>query len=142
MRAVVADDHEVVRRGVRAPRVAPGLDGLRRGLRRPRGGPAAQELRPDVVVLDLTMPEMNGLEAIREIRASVPDTEVIPLTVHDSDQLLDQAPQRRRAGVRAEGRRRPSPSRRDRRARAAPLVVHLSRMVERVDGEPRSGTRP
>jgi DNA-binding NarL/FixJ family response regulator len=43
------------------------------------------------VVLDLTMPEMNGLEATRVIRSTVPGTEVILLTVHDSDQLLDQA---------------------------------------------------
>ncbi len=92
MRAIVADDHEVVRRGVRAlveshpgwtvcGEASNGRDAVR----------LAQELHPDVVVLDVAMPEMNGLEATREIRSSVPGTEVVLLTVHDSDQLLDQA---------------------------------------------------
>lgn len=92
MRAIVADDHEVVRRGVRSlieshpgwtvcGEAADGREAVR----------LAQELLPDLVVLDLTMPEMNGLEAIRAIRSAVPGTEVILLTVHDSDQLLDEA---------------------------------------------------
>jgi DNA-binding NarL/FixJ family response regulator len=92
MRAIVADDHEVVRRGVRAlVESHPGWTVCGEAANGREAVRLAQELRPDLVVLDVTMPEMNGLEATRAIRSSVPGTEVILLTVHDSDQLLDQA---------------------------------------------------
>lgn len=92
MRAIVADDHEVVRRGVRAlVESHPGWTVCGEAANGREAVRLAQELHPDLVVLDVTMPEMNGLEATRAIRSSVPGAEVILLTVHDSDQLLDQA---------------------------------------------------
>ena len=54
-------------------------------------------LHPDVVILDLQMPVMNGLEAAREIRAVAPGTEMIMFTMHSSEQLLKEA---RAAGIR------------------------------------------
>ncbi|MGC2331396.1 MAG: response regulator transcription factor [Candidatus Acidiferrales bacterium] len=54
-------------------------------------------LRPDVVILDLQMPVMNGLEAVREIRAVAPSTEMIMFTMHNTEQLLKDA---RAAGIR------------------------------------------
>ena len=45
----------------------------------------AQELRPDIVLLDLAMPRVNGLEALRQIKAERPETKVIIITVHDED---------------------------------------------------------
>ena len=45
----------------------------------------AQELRPDIVLLDLTMPQVNGLEALRRIKVERPDTKVIIVTVHSED---------------------------------------------------------
>lgn len=48
----------------------------------------AKELEPDVVILDVSMPELNGVEATREIVRSCPKTEVLVLTVHDSDSLI------------------------------------------------------
>jgi len=51
----------------------------------------ARELRPNVVVLDVGMPELNGLEAARQIRRALPDTEVLILTMHDSERLAREA---------------------------------------------------
>ena len=45
----------------------------------------AQELQPDIVLLDLAMPRVNGLEALRQIKAERPETKVIMMTVHDED---------------------------------------------------------
>jgi len=45
----------------------------------------AQELQPDIVLLDLVMPRVNGLEALRRIKAERPETKVIIVTVHDED---------------------------------------------------------
>lgn len=50
----------------------------------------ADELEPDIVVLDISMPELNGLDAARQILADHPDTEVLILTMHDSEELIKQ----------------------------------------------------
>jgi DNA-binding NarL/FixJ family response regulator len=88
IRILIADDHEVVRQGVRAvvegqPRwVVCGEAGTGR-----EAVAKAVELRPDIVVLDLSMPGLNGLEATRQIRRLVP-AKVLILTVHESDQMV------------------------------------------------------
>ena len=48
---------------------------------------AASELKPDIVIMDISMPELNGLEATRQIVKLVPETEVLVLTVHDSREI-------------------------------------------------------
>jgi two-component system, NarL family, nitrate/nitrite response regulator NarL len=57
----------------------------------------AQELKPDLIVLDITMPEMNGLDAARHIRDVVPEALILILSVHKSRQLMEEA---RKVGVR------------------------------------------
>ncbi len=51
----------------------------------------ARELQPDVVIMDITMPEMNGLEATPEIKKALPAAEVLIFTQHDSTQMVRQA---------------------------------------------------
>ncbi len=88
-RILVADDHEVVRRGLCAllqaqpdweicGEAADGREALEK----------AQKLRPDVVILDIGMPSLNGLEATRQILKLNPQTRILILTLHDSDQVV------------------------------------------------------
>ena len=92
IRVLLADDHTIVREGVRLcleafgdiSVVAEAEDGQ-------EAVQLAVQLRPDVAVVDLTMPRLNGVEAIRQIRRDVPDTEVVVLSVHDSEAYVVQA---------------------------------------------------
>jgi len=88
IRILIADDHEVVRQGLRALLEAePGFEvcgEVRDGREAVR---ETYRLRPDVVVLDFSLPGLNGLEVTRQIRKALPATEVLVLTAHDSEQL-------------------------------------------------------
>jgi len=90
VRLLIADDHEVVRRGVRA--VLEGQCGWTVCGEASTGREAVAKaiaLQPDVVVLDVSMPELNGLEATRQIRHAVP-ARILILTVHESDQVVTE----------------------------------------------------
>lgn len=88
VRILIADDHDIVREGLRrlllpqphwtvCEEAATGREALEK----------ARQHKPHVVVMDFSMPELNGLEATRQIRKAVPHTEVLILTMHDSEQL-------------------------------------------------------
>ena len=90
VRILVADDHEVVRQGVRM--VLEGEAGWVVCGEARTGREAvtmAVDLRPDIVVLDISMPELNGLDATRQIRRVVP-AKILILTVHESDQIATE----------------------------------------------------
>ena len=88
LRLVVVDDHGVVRRGVRALLEShPGWQVVAEGANGRDAVELVQRLRPDVIILDLSMPDMNGLEATRRIVEQAPQTEVLVLTMHHSEQL-------------------------------------------------------
>ncbi len=89
LRILLADDHEVVRRGLREQlgdhdgweicgEACDGREAVKLALK----------LAPDVAVIDLSMPELNGLEATRQIRRELPRTEVLIFTMHETEQLI------------------------------------------------------
>ena len=88
---LLADDHEVVRKGLRAlleaqPRwkvIAEATDG-REAVEK------SQTMHPDVAIVDIGMPSLNGLEATRQIVKKAPRTRVLVLTMHDSNPLIQQ----------------------------------------------------
>ena len=89
VKLLLADDHEIVREGLRS------LLGARRDFE--IVGEAAdgreavalvEELKPDIVILDISMPLLNGLEATRQILKMRPQTKVLILTMHESDSLV------------------------------------------------------
>jgi DNA-binding NarL/FixJ family response regulator len=89
MRILIADDHELFRRGVAAELTQ--VQGWVVAAEATNGRDAvalAASLKPDIVVLDLTMPELNGLEAARQIVLADPAARVLILTAHESEQLV------------------------------------------------------
>ena len=99
VRILIADDHEVVRSGLKAilearpgwevvAEVGDGKDAIDRAI----------ETKPDVAIIDYSLPRMNGIEATRQIRARLAGTEVLIFTMHDSDALVGEVLQ---AGARA-----------------------------------------
>lgn len=91
MRILIADDHEFVRQGVRrllesrqgwtiCGEAVDGRDAIEK----------AEQLKPDVVVMDVSMPNLNGLEATREVRRILPQTAVLVLSQHNSPEVMKE----------------------------------------------------
>ena len=91
LRILLADDHSLVRRGIRSllgvhsdwqvcGEAADGKEALEK----------VTQLNPDVLILDLNMPELNGLEVTRRVHKICPQVEVLVLTVQDSEQVMRQ----------------------------------------------------
>lgn len=91
MRLLLADDHALFRDGVRSLLAARGVDVIGEAADGREAVAAALALRPDVVLMDITMPVMDGLEATRLIKASAPEIKIIMLTVSDEDRTVFEA---------------------------------------------------
>ena len=89
VRILIADDHELFRRGLAAELTqVPGWVVAGEASNGRDAVELAAALKPDLVVLDLTMPELNGLEAARKIISANPAARVLILTAHESEQLV------------------------------------------------------
>ena len=87
-RVLVADDHDVILLGLRRLlETSPGCEVVAVATTGREAVNKARETRPDVAVIDINMPVLNGVEATREIRTTVPGTEVLILTAYESEQL-------------------------------------------------------
>ncbi|HWP65403.1 MAG TPA: response regulator transcription factor [Candidatus Limnocylindria bacterium] len=92
VRLLVADDHEVVRRGIRALlETEPGWTVCAEAANGREAVERAAATEPDVAILDVSMPELNGFEAARQIRKTCPRCEVLILTMHESEAVLRDA---------------------------------------------------
>src|SRR2546429_2686174 len=88
-RIFIADDHEVVRKGLCALLQAqPDWEVCGEAADGREAVEKAQQMKPDVVILDIGMPSLNGLEATRQILKTNPHAKVLILTLHDSDQVV------------------------------------------------------
>ncbi len=92
MRILIADDHEAVRKGVCSilssrkdievcGEAKDGKDAVEK----------ARSLSPDLIVMDITMPVMSGFEAAREIKKTSPEMPILILSMHESNQLIEEA---------------------------------------------------
>jgi DNA-binding NarL/FixJ family response regulator len=91
VRILVADDHEVVRRGVCALLEGhPGFEVCDEAVDGREAVEKAKRSLPDVVILDIGMPGLNGFDAARQIKKVSPASEVLILTMHESEQVIGE----------------------------------------------------
>ena len=89
VRILIADDHEIFRRGLAAELAqVPGWVVAAQAANGRQAVELAADIKPDIVVMDLTMPELHGLEAARRIIAADPAARILILTAHESEQLV------------------------------------------------------
>ena len=90
-RILLADDHDVVRRGLRTLLEAtPGFEICGEARTGREAVLKTQELQPDVIVMDISMPDLNGLDATLQIRKLMPYAKVVIISQHDSEELVRQ----------------------------------------------------
>ncbi len=89
MRILIADDHEIVREGTRMLlQHEPGWEVCGVAKTGREAVEQAKKLHPDIVVLDMRMPELNGLDAARQIKHALPKTELLIFTAHEWEELI------------------------------------------------------
>ncbi len=91
-RVLIADDHKMVRQGVRSLlEEEPDFDIVGEAADGVEAVDLAKQLKPDILVTDLKMPRLNGLQVARRLRKAVPDTRIIVLTMIDDEVYVAEA---------------------------------------------------
>ncbi|HEX2351034.1 MAG TPA: response regulator transcription factor [Ktedonobacterales bacterium] len=91
IRVLLADDHTILRAGLRMMLDAqPDIEVVGEASDGRQALAEAQRLQPDVVLMDITMPEMNGIEATRQVKRTLDSTRVLILTMHENEEYLFQ----------------------------------------------------
>jgi two-component system response regulator NreC len=99
LRILVADDHPVIRKSVRQILVShPRFEVCGEAHDGAAAIDEAHRLKPDVIVMNITMPVLNGIDAAREIKASLPELAIVILSTHADKQFIEQA---KKSGARA-----------------------------------------
>ena len=89
LRILIADDHDLMRRGLKSVVEShPGWVVVDEAHTGREAITKAEKIKPDIVILDISMPELNGIEAARGIRKASPNSEILILSLHYSDQLI------------------------------------------------------
>ncbi|MBW3557851.1 MAG: response regulator transcription factor [Actinobacteria bacterium] len=91
VRVVLADDHRILREGLRRSLEAQGLDVVGEAADGEEAIELAEALHPDVVLMDVTMPVLDGVEATRRIRHRLPAVRVVVLTMHADEATMARA---------------------------------------------------
>jgi DNA-binding NarL/FixJ family response regulator len=91
IRVILADDHVLVRQGIKSVLEREGLQVVAEASDGQEAVRQAQALTPDIVIMDIGMPTLNGMDAARELSRSCPKAKSILLTQHDEDQYVSEA---------------------------------------------------